>query len=561
MTAVTAGLDDSWLRRGLLKRKSNFSPVVLLETTDPKRLQQLKAAVRERSELRGAEHAFVYDQWQGLSRFDMQTGQTSPYQKSGGESPLARRAAAAGNRGGESAALAALKSALREVDPYLRKWQTVLILQNLAENREWETGLQGALRSWAIDPDIIAHGSTIFVQTADASGVLDSFTRELVVVLTVDPSSAEERRAIIQRTGAELEVDVPSSLAGELVMATAGLNLHQLESVLLESYHSAHAFEPQLLKELKADFVRKSGVLEVEDPKFGFDDVGGYDVVKAFVRRAVINVLHDHERALRFGLPLPKGVLLFGPPGTGKSLFANALATEVRLPFIHLQTENIYSKWFGESGQNMRNALRMADKMSPAVVFIDEIDRFGRRSGAMRDSAGEESQRVFSQFLEWLGRPDREAIVVGTTNVPDHLDEAFVRTGRFDYKVPFLYPGAAARLDVLRVHLGLKSGTHHSKAPITGDPDRLVDFLEREIVPECRNFSCAEIEELVTRAKRVAFNRGAEALDAADFEDAVASFRVNAEERAAAVEFYLEQARKFTDDRAFLKGLEMEMAH
>ncbi|HVB10947.1 MAG TPA: ATP-binding protein [Bacillota bacterium] len=552
------GLDESWLERGLLKRKSNFSSVVLVETTDPKRLQQLRDAVRERPELRGAEHVFLYDQWQGLSRLDPQTGQQTPYSKSGGDSPLQRRATAGGGSG-DQAALAALKSALREVDPFLRKWQTILIIQNLAENREWETGLQGALRSWAIDADIVARGSTIFVQTADSSGLLDSFTRELVVVLTVDPSSGAERRAIIQRTGAELEVQTPPGQIGEMVMATAGLNLHQLESVLLESYHTVHTFEPGLLKELKADLVRKSGVLEVADPKFGFADIGGYEVVKAFVRRAVIDVLHDQERAARFGLPLPKGVLLFGPPGTGKSLFANALATEVRLPFIHLQTENIYSKWFGESGQNMRNALRLADKMSPAVVFIDEIDRFGRRSGAMRDSAGEESQRVFSQFLEWLGRPDREAIVVGTTNVPDHLDEAFVRTGRFDYKVPFLYPGAAARLDVLRVHLGLKPGTKHAQPPLEGDPDRLVSFLEREIVPETRNFSCAELEELVTRAKRVAFNRGASAMGAADFEEAVASFRVNNEERAAAVEFYLDQARKMTDDRAFLLGLEAEV--
>jgi ATP-dependent 26S proteasome regulatory subunit len=556
MVAITAGLDDAWLRRGLLKRKSNFSPVLLVETTDPKRLQQLKDAVRERPELRGAEHVFVYDQWQGLARLDPQTGQQTPYQRAAEGSPLARRAA--GGPDG-AAALATLKSALREVDPFLRKWQTVLILQNLAENREWETGLQGALRSWAIDPDVVARGSTIFVQTADATALLDGFTRDLVVVLTVDPSTPEERRAVIQRVAAELEVPVPSALLAELVLATAGLNLHQLESVLLESYHTARAFEPGLLKELKADLVRKSGVLEVAEPRYGFADIGGYEVVKSFVRRTVIEVLRDPERAARFGLPLPKGVLLFGPPGTGKSLFANALATEVRLPFIHLRTENIYSKWFGESGQNMRNALRLADKMSPAVVFIDEIDRFGRRSGALRDSAGEESQRVFSQFLEWLGRPEREAIVVGTTNVPEHLDEAFVRTGRFDYKVPFLYPGPAARLDVLRVHLGLKPGTRHPQVPLACDRARLESFLEREIVPETRNFSCAELEELVTRAKRVAFARGGDALDPADFEEAAASFRVNADERGAAVEFYLEQARKFTDDRAFLAGLEAEM--
>ena len=120
----------------------------------------------------------------------------------------------------------------------------------------------------------------------------------------------------------------------------------------------------------------------------------------------MINVLRRPEKARYFGLGLPKGLLFFGPPGTGKSLFANALASEVQLPFINLVTENIYSKWLGESGQNMKNAITLAEKMSPAIVFVDEIDRFGKRAGASAGSAEEETQRVFSQFLEWLGMPE-----------------------------------------------------------------------------------------------------------------------------------------------------------
>jgi ATP-dependent 26S proteasome regulatory subunit len=546
-------LDDAWLRRAVRKRRSHYSPVILAETTDPKRLEQLKSALRDWPELQ-ADHVFWFDAWQGLGRLDPRTGQVTPHQKAAAESSLARRALGSL----EGVALAALKSALREVDPFLRRNRTVLVLQNLAENREWETGLQSALRSWATDPAVLAQGSTVIVQTSDAGSLLDPFTRELVVVVAVDPSTPAERRFIIEGTARDLDLQVSPGRLGELVLATAGLNLHQVESILLESYYERRDFDLSLLKELKADLVRKSGVLEVREPRYGFADIGGYEVVKEFVRRAVIGVLQDQERAGRFGLSLPRGILLFGPPGTGKSLFANALAAEVRLPFIHLQTENIYSKWFGESGQNMRNALRLADKMSPAVVFIDEIDRFGRRGGLFRDSAGEESQRVFSQFLEWLGKPDREAIVVGTTNVPDHLDEAFIRTGRFDYKIPFLYPGPAARLDILRVHLGLKEGTHRARPPLD-DPEGLMAFLEREVVPATRHFSCAELEELVVRAKRAAFAAGAEALGPEHFREAVSTFRIDREEREAAVQAYVEQARRFTDDRAFLAGLEAEM--
>jgi SpoVK/Ycf46/Vps4 family AAA+-type ATPase len=135
------------------------------------------------------------------------------------------------------------------------------------------------------------------------------------------------------------------------------------------------------MKELKSEMVKRSRVLEVRDPQFGFGDIGGYHAIKDFVQKYIINVLKKPDRARHFGLGLPKGLLFFGPPGTGKSLFANALAREVQLPFINLVTENIYSKWLGESGQNMKNAITLAEKMSPAIVFVDEIDRFGKRQG------------------------------------------------------------------------------------------------------------------------------------------------------------------------------------
>ncbi|MBX6349978.1 MAG: AAA family ATPase [Clostridia bacterium] len=551
--SVSAGLDERWLEQAMLKRRANYSPVICFETADPRRLLQLKEYVRTHEDLRQAEHVFLFDLWQGLSRMDA-SGRFAPYRKAVAESPLQRY----GTADGAGVQLASLKQALREIDGFLRRHRTVAILQNLAENREWETGLQGALRSWAIDEDVLAHASTVFVQTADASALLDAYTRELVVVVEVDPSSDAERAFLIGKAAAELEVALSGDRLGELVAATAGLNLHQVESILLESYHATRDFDLTRVKDLKSDLVRRSRVLDVAEPNASFRDIGGYEAVKRFVARDIVRVLKEAGRAQAFGVPLPRGILLFGPPGTGKSLFARALAHEVHLPFMHLHTENIYSKWFGESGQNMRQALTLIDKMSPAVVFVDEIDRFGRRSGAMRDSAGEESQRVFSQFLEWLGHPEREAIVVGTTNVPDHLDEAFIRTGRFDYKVPFLYPGAEARLAILKVHLGLVPGTRRRRPPLLVDEAELVEHLAREVVPKTRFFTGAELEELVTRAKRRAFASDAQGVAPDDFISAAESFRVPVDERRANLRYYLEQVRRFTDDRAFVEELEEE---
>jgi len=550
-------LDSGWIEDGLLKRRSNYSPIICFETADPKRLYQLKEYFVSNPDVASFER-LVYDPWDGLTRLSpsAEGPVQEPYKKDPkSDTPVSRKL----TREQGASPLVAFKSVLKEVDKQLKKEPTVFLIQNLADNREPETGLQSALRAWAIDPGLTAQKSAVFVVTSDINSILDEFTRQLVVIITVDPASDEERERIIEWTAHELEVTLNAEALSELIVATAGLNLHQLESILLESYYSAHAFELSTIKDLKSNLVRRSGTLEVRDPVNSFDDVGGYDVVKDFVRKYIINVLKQPDRSRRFALPLPKGILLFGPPGTGKTLFADALAKEINLPFINLVTENIYSKWLGESGQNLRNAIALAEKMSPAVVFVDEIDRFGKRGASAAGSAGEETKRVFSQFLEWLGRPNRQAIIVGTTNVPEHLDEAFTRTGRFDYKIPFLYPGRGARLEILKVHLGLQEKGSRPRPPLAIADEALLGFLEAEVVPLTRNFSGAELEELVTRAKRKAFDRGATALGKEDFLEAAQTFRIDHRRRQSLIEDYLDQAAKYTDDQQFLDSLQEEV--
>lgn len=206
----------------------------------------------------------------------------------------------------------------------------------------------------------------------------------------------------------------------------------------------------------------------------------------------------------------------------------------------------------------MKNAINLAEKMSLTIVFVDEIDRFGKRTGSSAGSAEEETQRVFSQFLEWLGKPDRTAIIVGTTNVPEHLDDAFLRAGRFDYKIPFLYPGPQARLEILLVHLGFSKGSTRNKVPLDIEDDEVREILRRDIVPLTHNFSCAELEELVTRAKRIAFDREKDAIGSRELLEATRTFRIDGSYRKRVVDSCMVQARKFTDDQAFLDAIEEE---
>lgn len=549
-------LDDSWIKQGVLKRKANYSPILCFETVDPKRIYQLKAFVLSDPEFRYIENVFLYDPWDGLGtiRMGAEGPRFEPVKKRvPTQSALSSRA-----RPDISTDIQALKAALKEVDGYLKSSPSLFILQNLSEVREYDTGFQAALRSWAIDPYITAKGSCVMILTQDVSRLMDEFTKEFVVIITVDPSSREERAKLIETTAMELGVPVDATKIEAATVAMSGLNLHQIESILLESYQRTKDFDQGVMKELKSDMVKRSKILEVRDPQYSFSDVGGYHAIKDFITKYMINVLKRPERARYFGLGLPKGLLFFGPPGTGKSLFANALASEVQLPFINLVTENIYSKWLGESGQNMKNAINLAEKMSPAIVFVDEIDRFGKRTGTTAGSAEEETQRVFSQFLEWLGMPDRSAIIVGTTNVPEHLDDAFLRAGRFDYKIPFLYPGPQARLEILMVHLGMTEGSSKRRVPLEIEKDQATRVLIEDIVPMTHNFSCAELEELTIRAKRLAFDKDKNGIGREELIQATKSFRIDSSYRKHIVEMYMAQARRFTDDQTFLDAIEEE---
>ncbi|MGI6162693.1 MAG: ATP-binding protein [Bacillota bacterium] len=549
-------LDDSWIRSGVLKRKANYSPIICFETVDPKRIYQLKSFVLSDPEFHHIEHIFLYDPWDGLGT--LKAGPEGPHfevfkKRIASQSPLSSRIKAEG-----AAEIQALKAALKEVDGYLKSSPSLFILQNLSEVKEYDTGFQAALRAWAIDPHVTAKGSCVMLLTQDASRLIDEFTKEFIVIIQVDPSSRDERAKLVESTATALGVPLDGSKLEAVTVTMSGLNLHQVESILLESYQRTRDFDPHIMKELKSEMVKRSKILEVRDPQYSFEDIGGYHAIKDFILKYMINVLRRPEKARYFGLGLPKGLLFFGPPGTGKSLFANALASEVQLPFINLVTENIYSKWLGESGQNMKNAITLAEKMSPAIVFVDEIDRFGKRAGASAGSAEEETQRVFSQFLEWLGMPDRAAIIVGTTNVPEHLDDAFLRAGRFDYKIPFLYPGPHARLEVLMVHLGYSTGSSRCKVPLDIEGAQVREVLLEDIVPLTHNFSCAELEELVTRAKRIAFDRDKPAIGRQELLEATRTFRIDSSHRKRVVEACMEQARRFTDDQTFLDAIEEE---
>ena len=334
--------------------------------------------------------------------------------------------------------------------------------------------------------------------------------------------------------------------------------MHQTEAVIYKAYHTAKAqrhdgVDLDTVKAFKADFIRRSDMLEIEDPSIGFADVGGYEGVKKMVQRNLVRALQHRERADRAALPLPRGILIYGPPGTGKTLFAKALARETNLPFINLKTENLFSKYLGESGQRVRDAIHLVEQASPAIVFVDEIDRFGNRKSGQMDSASQETSRVFAQMLEWLGDPNRKSIIVGTTNVPEQLDPAFLRPGRFSYVVPFLYPNQEARKQILDMHLGLAGSR---RKPLMDEA--AVRAAIPQIAAETEFYAGADLEELVIRAKQNFFDDSVDAMTAAHLTAAHRDYRISTDERRGLADQYKSLGTTFANSVTLLEELERQ---
>jgi transitional endoplasmic reticulum ATPase len=267
---------------------------------------------------------------------------------------------------------------------------------------------------------------------------------------------------------------------------------------------SKPSIPPEILKELKVtrqDFldalkdIQPSALREVyvEVPEVRWSDIGGLEDVKQQLREAVEWPLKHPEFFREMGIDPPKGVLLYGPPGCGKTLLAKAVATESEANFIAVKGPEVLSKWVGESERAIREIFRKARQAAPCVIFFDEIDSIAPRRGYRYDSGV--TDRIVNQLLtEMDGLEKLEGVVViGATNRPDILDPALLRPGRFDRLVYVPPPDRAARLEILKVHT--------RRMPLAEDVDleRIADATEgytgADLAALCREAAILALRE------------------------------------------------------------------
>lgn len=305
----------------------------------------------------------------------------------------------------------------------------------------------------------------------------------------------------VVRKGNRVTVDLSRPQAEQLVKAALGLTLSEAENAFAKAIATDQRLDFSDVKtilEEKRQVIRKSGLLEYTPAEETLATVGGLESLKAWLA-ARANAFG--EAARQFGLPEPKGLLLLGVQGCGKSLTAKSIAAEWRLPLLRLDMGRIFSGLVGSSEENVRRAIRVAESVAPAVLWVDEIEKglSGSVSSGMTD--GGVTARVFGAFLTWLQEKTSPVFVVATANRIEGLPPELLRKGRFDEIFFIDLPTAAERREIFRIHIARRRR----------DPSRFdLDALART----AEGFSGAEIEQAVVSALYQAFGQGGDLTEA-----------------------------------------------
>jgi len=258
---------------------------------------------------------------------------------------------------------------------------------------------------------------------------------------------------------------------------------------ILEKMKVTNADFQAALREIEPSAMRE---VLIEVPNVRWEDIGGLEDVKRQLREVIEMPLEDPEAFARMGIRPPRGVLLFGAPGTGKTMIAKAIATQSKANFISIKGPEVISKWVGESEKAIRMIFKKAKQVAPSIVFLDEIDAIAPRRGAYSDSGA--SERMVNQLLTSMDGLESldNVVVIGATNRPDILDPALLRPGRFDRILLVPVPDEAARLKILQVHT---RNMPLSGVDLESLAKRLVGYVGADIESLCREAAMIALRE------------------------------------------------------------------
>ena len=371
----------------------------------------------------------------------------------------------------ETAALFVLK----DYDNFLKDFSVVRKLKNLSRSLKTQPKNIIILSSEVNIPDLL---------------------KEFITLLEFPLPSYTEILEELNRLLSSLQQEIEPSTLNNIATACQGLSLERIRRVLskiIAKYGEIDESSPDLVLEEKKQIIQQTQLLEFCLNDKNISDLGGLDNFKDWLK---LREKAFSPEAVKYGLPYPKGLLLVGVQGTGKSIAAKIIAHEWQLPLLRLDFGRLFASLIGQSEQRVRKMIEIAEALSPCVLWVDEIDK--AFAGAQSSGDSGTTSRVLATFITWLSEKTSPVFVVATANNIEFIPPEILRKGRFDEMFFLNLPTREEREAIFEVHLKKSR------------PDSINQFKIPLLGQLSKEFSGAEIEQVVIEAMRIGFNANRE---------------------------------------------------
>ena len=355
------------------------------------------------------------------------------------------------------------------------------------------------------NPEIIARLKSIALKTmyndffyvtiflVNSKLVIPPELEKMITVFDIPLPSQFEIETIINDYASNFNIDLNEDSLNELTVSFKGLSDFEIRQILNLAYQESGTIDKNdkaLVLNEKEQIIKKSGMLEIVNYDSNLDDVGGLAKLKEYLRNKSI-IFNNLGEAKKFGIDLPKGILIVGMPGCGKSLTAKATANKFEVPLLRMDIGKLMGKYVGESEDNLRRAIKTAEAVSPCVLWIDELEK--AFAGVGGSSGGSDiTTRLLGYFLTWLQEKESSVYVVATSNDISKLPPEFLRKGRFDELFLVSLPDEEERRNIFEIHL-------KNRGKLTKEIDTI------KLLKETKGYSGADIEAVVKETIETAF--------------------------------------------------------
>ena len=367
---------------------------------------------------------------------------------------------------------------LKDIHGELNNPKIIALLKKIAENNLYNDD----------------YNATIFIISEIT--VIPRELENYITVFDIPLPALNEIQALIREFIDDLEIAVEEDIINDIALSFKGLNEFQIKQILNLAYQDGGCIDKDdkllILKE-KEQFIKKSGMLEIVPFSETVDDIGGLENLKKWLARKA-KIFANLDKAIKFGVDIPKGIMIIGMTGCGKSLTAKATASLFEIPLVRLDVGRLLGKYVGESEENMRKALKLSEAISPCVLWIDEIEK--AFAGVGGDGGGSDvTTRLFGQFLTWMQEKENTVFIVATANDISRMPPEFLRKGRFDELFFVDLPNGEERRKILDIHLKKRKKWNKS-----------IDSIA--LIKETEGFNGADLEAVVKDTIEMAFIDG-----------------------------------------------------